>query len=135
TASSSPAASTETSCTSIATAASTPRPTKPSWPRPNGSPPPPCRSWAGRASRGRPDETMAEPQTRTFRWRFKHPAPVIWPLLADTVRFNEAAGLPRYEVTETLQADGSVLFEGRLKQGPLVIAWREIPQNWVAPRW
>src|SRR3546814_1568371 len=30
----------------------------------------------------------------------------IWPLLADTVRFNEAAGLPRYDVAETLQGDG-----------------------------
>src|SRR3546814_2758382 len=43
--------------------------------------------------------------------------------------------LPRYDVAETLQEDGSVLFEGRLKQGPLAIGWREIPQNWVAPRW
>src|SRR3546814_11078095 len=49
--------------------------------------------------------------------------------------FNEAAGLPRYDVVETLQADDSVLFEGRLKRGPLDIAWREIPQNWVAQRW
>src|SRR3546814_16422345 len=49
--------------------------------------------------------------------------------------FNEAAGLPRYDVVETLQADDSVLFEGRLKRGPLDITWHEIPQNWVAQRW
>src|SRR3546814_306326 len=78
---------------------------------------------------------MAEPHTRTFRWQFDRPPAAIWPLLADTVRFNAAAGLPRYDVAETLQEDGSVLFEGRLKQGPLAIGWREIPQNWVAPRW
>src|SRR3546814_19535016 len=29
----------------------------------------------------------------------------------------------------------TVLFEGRLKRGPLAVAWREIPQNWVAQRW
>lgn len=78
---------------------------------------------------------MAEPQTRTLHWRFQNPPAAIWPILADTVRFNEAAGLPRYEVTETLQDDGTVRFEGRLKRGPFTIAWREIPVNWVANRW
>ena len=78
---------------------------------------------------------MAEPQSRRFHWRFDRPVAAIWPLLADTVRFNEAAGLPRYEVIETPQSDGTVRFEGRLKQGPLSIAWREIPVNWVAHRW
>src|SRR3546814_17805226 len=29
----------------------------------------------------------------------------------------------------------TVLFEGRLKRGPLAVAWREIPQYWVAQRW
>src|SRR3546814_1373635 len=78
---------------------------------------------------------MAETQSHRFQWRFTQPAAAIWPLLADTVRFNEAAGLPRYDVAETLQADGTVLFEGRLKRGLLAVAWREIPQNWVAQRW
>ena len=78
---------------------------------------------------------MAQPQSRTFHWQFDNPAGAIWPLLADTVRFNEAAGLPRYEVSETAQPDGSVLYEGRMKRGPVTIAWREIPVNWVAGRW
>lgn len=78
---------------------------------------------------------MAVPQSRTFHWQFENPAQAVWPILADTVRFNEAAGLPRYEVLETLQDDGSVRFEGRMKAGPFTIAWREIPVNWVANRW
>lgn len=78
---------------------------------------------------------MAEPHTRRFHWRFDHPPAAIWPLLADTVRVNEAARLPRYQVIETPQADGTVLFEGKLKQGPFTIGWREIPVNWVAQRW
>ena len=78
---------------------------------------------------------MAEPQSRRFRWQFNHPPEAIWPLLADTLRFNEAAGLPRYDVTETLQADGTVLFEGRMKRGPVTLHWREIPVNWIANRW
>ncbi|MEQ8355567.1 MAG: adenylate/guanylate cyclase domain-containing protein [Kiloniellaceae bacterium] len=78
---------------------------------------------------------MAEPQSRTFHWDFENPPEAIWPILADTVRFNEAAGLPRYEVIETLQGDGTVLYEGRMKRGLLDISWREIPVNWVANRW
>ncbi len=78
---------------------------------------------------------MAASQSRTFHWRFENPPEAIWPVLADTARFNEAAGLPRYEVTETLQDDGTVLFEGSLKKGPMTIAWREIPVNWVTGRW
>jgi class 3 adenylate cyclase len=78
---------------------------------------------------------MAEPQSRTFHWRFANPPEAIWPILSDTVRFNEAAGLPRYDIDETLQVDGSVLYEGRLKLGPVRLHWREIPVNWVANRW
>ncbi|MPZ08835.1 MAG: hypothetical protein GEU89_01320 [Kiloniellaceae bacterium] len=78
---------------------------------------------------------MPESRSRRFHWQFAHPPEAIWPLLADTVRFNEAAGLPRYEVLETLQDDGTVLFEGRLKRGPVTLRWREIPVNWVANRW
>lgn len=76
-----------------------------------------------------------ETQSQTFHWRFQNPPEKIWPLLADTVRFNEAAGLPRYEVTETLQDDGTVRFEGAAKIGPVNLAWREVPTNWVTGRW
>ena len=78
---------------------------------------------------------MAKSQSRTFYWHFDNPPEAIWPILADTVRFNEAAGFPRYDVIETLQADGKVLYEGRMKRGPWTVAWREIPANWVANRW
>ncbi|NIA72461.1 adenylate/guanylate cyclase domain-containing protein [Pelagibius litoralis] len=78
---------------------------------------------------------MAAAQSQTFHWQFKSPPQAIWPLLADTVRFNEAAGLPRYDVSETLQDDGTVLFEGAMKRGPLTVTWREIPTNWVTGRW
>ncbi|MGD1877151.1 MAG: adenylate/guanylate cyclase domain-containing protein [Kiloniellaceae bacterium] len=78
---------------------------------------------------------MAEPQSRRFQYRFDNPPEAVWPLLADTVRYNEAAGLPRYDVTETLRDDGTVLYEGRAKVGPVRLAWREIPAEWVARRW
>ncbi|WP_340116876.1 adenylate/guanylate cyclase domain-containing protein [Pelagibius sp. 7325] len=78
---------------------------------------------------------MAEPQTRRFHVDFDSPPEAVWPILADTVRYNEAAGLPRYTVTETPQADGTVLYEGRTKIGPFSLAWREVPANWVGGRW
>jgi len=78
---------------------------------------------------------MAEPQTRRFHVDFDSPPEAVWPILADTVRYNEAAGLPRYTVTETPQDDGTVLYEGRTRIGPFSLAWREVPANWVGDRW
>ena len=31
-------------------------------------------------------------------WEFEHSPAEVWPLLADTARFNEAAGLPKHPV-------------------------------------
>lgn len=68
-------------------------------------------------------------------WTFAHPPEKIWPHLSDTARFNEASGLPRHDIIETPQDDGSVLYEGRAKQGMMVLAWREEPVNWVKNQW
>jgi len=72
---------------------------------------------------------------RTWNWRFDRPPADIWPLLADTARFNEAARLPKHEIEEVPQADGSVLYLGRLKRGPFTLEWRERPVNWVYDQW
>ncbi len=68
-------------------------------------------------------------------WIFKHPPEKLWPFLSDTARFNEAAGLPKHEIIETPQPDGSVLYEGRGKQGRMALEWREEPVNWVTNQW
>ena len=78
---------------------------------------------------------MAKPLSRTWTWRFDSPPDAVWPLLADTARFNEAAGLPKHEVEERPQADGSVLYLGRARKGPFRLEWREKPVNWVTGRW
>ncbi|HLB79209.1 MAG TPA: adenylate/guanylate cyclase domain-containing protein [Dongiaceae bacterium] len=75
------------------------------------------------------------PQRRTWIWRFDRPASEIWPALADTARFNEAAGLPNHEIEEIAQGDGSVLYLGRMRRGPFRLEWREKPVNWVFDRW
>jgi hypothetical protein len=72
---------------------------------------------------------------REWAWSFDAPPAVIWPILSDTARFNEAAGLPKHDITETPQDDGSVLFTAVAKQGPFTLAWHEEPVNWVANEW
>jgi class 3 adenylate cyclase len=78
---------------------------------------------------------MAEPLSRSWTWRFDSPPEAVWPLLADTARFNEAAGLPKHEVEEQPRPDGSVLYLGRGRMGPFRLAWRERPVNWVTNQW
>ena len=52
---------------------------------------------------------------RVWEWKFAAPPAAIWPSMADTARFNEAAALPKHEIIETPRPDGSVDFVGRLR--------------------
>jgi class 3 adenylate cyclase len=66
-------------------------------------------------------------------WSFDAPPVEVWPILSNTARFNEAAGLPKHDITETPQDDGSVLFTAVAKQGPFTLAWRDTPSEAVPP--
>ncbi|MDF1792661.1 MAG: adenylate/guanylate cyclase domain-containing protein [Thalassobaculaceae bacterium] len=68
-------------------------------------------------------------------WEFDHPPEVIWPLLSDTARFNEAAGLPKHRIRQEEQPDGTVRFFTEAKVGPVLLAWEEVPVEWVTDRW
>ena len=72
---------------------------------------------------------------RVWEWKFASPPAAIWPSLADTARFNEAAALPKHEIIETPRPDGSVDFVGRLRKGPVTISWQERPVNWISEQW
>ena len=78
---------------------------------------------------------MALEKSRTWKWRFETPVETIWPVLADTARFNEAAQLPRQRIEEIVRADGSVRTVARANLGPYTLAWDDHPDNWVAGRW
>ena len=78
---------------------------------------------------------MSTPRRRTWVWHFERPPSEIWPIMADTARFNEAAALPKHDIEEIPQADGSVLYLGRLKRGPFTLVWREKPVNWIDSQW
>lgn len=66
-----------------------------------------------------------------WSWHFDAPPETIWPALADTARFNDAAGLPKHRITELPQPDGTVAYDGTAKVGPFALAWRELPVEWV----
>jgi class 3 adenylate cyclase len=74
-------------------------------------------------------------QAAEWTWRFDKPPAAIWPVVADTARFNEAAAVPKHTITEVPQSDGSVGYFGHFKVGPFHIRWREKPVNWVTGQW
>jgi class 3 adenylate cyclase len=78
---------------------------------------------------------MKKLQTQTWEWAFDQPAALLWPLYADTARFNEAAGFPPYQIEEVPQNDGSVRYFVQARMGPYTLAWEEIPANWQEHRW
>ena len=71
---------------------------------------------------------------RTWTWTFDLPPDQIWPLLADTNRFNEALGLPPYTLEETPQPNGTVLRRGREKAAGFMLEWEEKPYEWISGR-
>ena len=71
---------------------------------------------------------------RVWQWRFAASPEALWPLLADTARFNEALGMPRYAVSETPLPDGTVRRTGSVCRFGLTLAWEEGVPEWVAPR-
>src|SRR6267378_3064997 len=71
---------------------------------------------------------------RTWTWTFDLPPAELWPVLADTNRFNEAMGLPTYVLEETPQANGTILRRGRGKAAGFQLEWEEKPYEWIEGR-
>ena len=78
---------------------------------------------------------MGEPKNRTWVWQFDRPVADIWPVLSDTARFNEAAELPKHQIDEIPQPDGSVRYLASGKFGAVRLNWAEKPVNWVHEQW
>jgi class 3 adenylate cyclase len=71
---------------------------------------------------------------QTWTWHFDLPPERLWPVLADTNRFNEAMGLPAYELVETPQPNGTILRRGKGKAAGFTLEWEEKPYEWVHGR-
>jgi class 3 adenylate cyclase len=67
----------------------------------------------------------------TWEWRFDQPPEKVWPIFSDTARFNEAAGLPKYQVQEIPQANGSILRLASAKVAGISFEWDDRPYEWV----
>ncbi|WP_395713925.1 adenylate/guanylate cyclase domain-containing protein [Reyranella sp.] len=72
---------------------------------------------------------------RTWTWTFGLPPEMLWPVLADTNRFNEAMGLPSYALEETPQPNGTILRRGRGKAAGFTLEWEEKPYEWIHGRY
>ena len=70
----------------------------------------------GAAELTRPACYSTSVMRRIWTWTFDLPPDELWPLLADTNRFNEAMGLPSYVLEETPQANGTILRRGRARR-------------------
>jgi class 3 adenylate cyclase len=70
----------------------------------------------------------------TWTWTFDLPPHELWPVLADTNRFNEAMGLPPYVLEETPQLNGTVLRRGKGKAAGFTLEWEEKPYEWIEGR-
>ena len=77
---------------------------------------------------------MPHPNRRTWSWTFDLPPEELWPVLADTNRFNEAMGLPPYALEETPQPNGTVLRRGKGRAAGFTLEWEEKPYEWIAGR-
>jgi hypothetical protein len=71
---------------------------------------------------------------RVWEWHFAASPEALWPLLADTARIGEAAGFPRYTITDIEQPDGTVRRIGSARRFGLTVTWDEGVPEWVAGR-
>src|SRR5689334_5124074 len=71
---------------------------------------------------------------RHWDWQFSARPAALWPALTDTVRFNEALGLPRYQVADLPQADGTVRRIATARRFGVTISWEEGVPQWIAGR-
>ncbi len=77
---------------------------------------------------------MRQTSRSTWTWHFDLPPERLWPVLADTNRFNEAMGLPPYQLEEIPQPNGTILRRGRGKAAGFTLEWEEKPYEWIHGR-
>lgn len=68
-----------------------------------------------------------------WSWLFHAPPEQVWPLVSDTHRFNEAAGLSTTQVTETPDPAGGSRRLLSFRRFGIPITWDEHPFEWIQP--
>jgi class 3 adenylate cyclase len=69
-----------------------------------------------------------------WRWTFGAPPEVVWPVIADTERFNRAAGIPPVTFEMMSSPERGIYRVGRVKQGSRWLVWDEHPFDFEEPR-
>ena len=78
---------------------------------------------------------MAKTFASEWRLEFDAAPEVLWPLLADTERLNEAAKIPRVEMEEYVDDEGKLCRIGRARAAGITFEWVDEPYEWVTNRW
>ena len=83
-----------------------------------------------------PDKPRREEAKKHFAWTWtlRSPPEKLWPLVANTDRFNRAIGLSEVDFVDAAQPDGSSLRIGKMRTLGLNIEWREYPFEWIRER-
>ena len=74
---------------------------------------------------------MTDRYAKHWTWEFDAEPMAVWTVLADTARFNEAAGFPKHEIVERKEPDGGVSYIGTAKISGFNVSWRDIPLEWL----
>ena len=72
---------------------------------------------------------------KSWTWHLKAPRDVLWPLISNTERMNEALRLPRYRLRETIGDDGLRRRFGEYDDQGTLVRWEEPPFEWVRDHW
>ncbi len=82
------------------------------------------------------DKPRREQAKKHFRWTWtlRSPPEKLWPLVANTDRFNRAIGLAEVDFVDAAQPDGSSQRTGKMRTLGLNIEWREYPFEWIRER-
>lgn len=72
-----------------------------------------------------------KPITFEWQWQLKSSPQDLWPYVADTQRFDQAARLPVADFVETPLETGGSQRVGRSSKFGVPVAWEEYPYEWV----
>ena len=74
-------------------------------------------------------------KSRTFVYDYDAPVDAVWAAMADTARYNEAAGLPRHDIDEEILGNNAIRFRASARMGPFTLEWEDLHCNWVRDHW
>lgn len=80
-----------------------------------------------------PDTKKASVKKYVFQWTLDATTKQLWPLVADTDRFNQAIGLPTAEFTFDHSSKQRKIFAKTNFNG-MTMRWREHPFQWICER-